>query len=159
MIGGIQLMCFEGTMEPLAKQFRDFEPCTIFNENKLTISILARDAGKYLIVLRQIFVQGLAAPIRHSARAQTKLLAVDRNRLDLDRLVVNSKVRQPDQPLAVMLLPIRRLHQVAAEVIVERRQSTGHGMPPGKGLNSCEALRGQLNRGAVHADLRVDQDV
>src|SRR5260370_1381402 len=43
MIGGIQLMCFEGTMEPLAKQFRDFEPCTIVNEKKLTISILARD--------------------------------------------------------------------------------------------------------------------
>jgi hypothetical protein len=58
-----------------------------------------------------------------------------------------------------MLLPVRRLHQLAAEKAVDGRKPARIGMPPGRALDRGKALRGKLRRDCIHADIGMNDDV
>ena len=142
-----------------AKQRGDLGAAGKLDEGELAIAGVARDARKNLIVLRQIFGQRLGAPEHGGAGTQTKRRAIGSGRRGVRRLVIDRQIGQPDQPLGVVLRAVGRLHQVAREIIVERRQAAGVGMTPGIALHRREPLRRQLRRHPVHADFGINDHV
>ena len=90
---------------------------------------------------------------------QTERRAIGRGRRRVRRLVIDRQIGQPHQPLGVVLRAVGRLHQVAREIIVERRQAAGVGMTPGIALHRSETLRRQLRRHPVHADFGINDHV
>ena len=93
-----------------------------------------------------------------SARNPT-LLAGHRGRRHLDGLVVDREIRQPNQPLGIVIGAIGRLHQIAAEKIVERRHAARIRMPPGRALHRRQSLCRQPSGDRVHADFRIDDGI
>ena len=64
--------------EALKQQVGDLVAAAIADEGKLAVRHLARDARKDLVVLRQVFVHRLPAPIDHRIVAQAELGAAHR---------------------------------------------------------------------------------
>jgi len=60
---GLQTQCLECKIEAPAEKLGDMDAFLIFDEGELAIVNGARDSGKHLIELRQIFEKRLAAPI------------------------------------------------------------------------------------------------
>src|SRR5262249_10336469 len=134
-------------------------PCVIFDEYKLAIANVSRDARKDLIELRQVLVERLAAPIDGGRGAESEIRATERDWPRIERFIINRQIRQTDQAFSVVVLCLRWLHQLAAEVIIKRWKSAGVGMAPGITLNRSQTLCGQLSRDRIHAHFRIDQDV
>src|SRR5229473_4857969 len=85
-------------------------------ENELTIFDLSRNTREHLIVLGQVLEKRLTAPVSRRGRSQPKFRSPERNRKDIERLVVDAQIRQTNQLFGVMFLSIERLHQIAAEI-------------------------------------------
>src|SRR5262249_2053288 len=104
--------------QTLAKQVADAWRL-LLDEDELTSTGHARDAWEHLIVFRPLFVQGLTAPIDRCVIAQSKIdMRIGRAG---ERLAIYRQVGQPNQSLRVVILPVRRLHQLAAEIIIHSR--------------------------------------
>src|ERR1700730_2039880 len=58
-----------------------------------------------------------------------------------------------------MVLPVGRLHQLAAEIVIDRRKSARVGMAPGSALDGGQALCSEPNRDRIHADVGMNQGV
>jgi hypothetical protein len=101
---------------------------------------LGGDARENLVVLRQVFWQRLRAPIDRGVPAQSELGATDLNRRDIDRLVVDGKIGQPDQLLRIVHLFISRFHEIAADEVIDGRKTAGDRMPPGRALASARRM-------------------
>jgi len=56
-----------------------------------------------------------------------------------------------------MVLSVLRLHQVAAQEIVDGRHAAGLGVAPGHALGRRQPLRRQLRRHRIHANFRIEQ--
>ncbi len=82
----------EGPVEALAKQGIGAVAPAIANKGALAARHFAGDAGKNHIVLGQILVERLAAPIDRRIRAQPKLGAAHRDRLHIERFVIDREV-------------------------------------------------------------------
>ena len=89
MVVGPQARCREGPIEPLAGDCGNPGHTEMTQENELAVAGRLRDPYKNLVVLRQIFVQRLCAPEHGRPVAQTQFLARNRNRLAVDRFVID----------------------------------------------------------------------
>src|ERR1700730_7126353 len=56
-----------------------------------------------------------------------------------------------------MVLPVGRLHQLAAEIVIDRRKSARVGMAPGIALDGGQALCGEPSRDRIHADVGMNE--
>ena len=75
MLGGVEAQGGKGAVEPLAHALGDTVAMLRGDEDELAIADLLRDPRENLVELRQIFEQGLAAPIGDCRRPQAELLA------------------------------------------------------------------------------------
>ena len=78
MVSGVQTRCRECPIEALAKKLGDMRAFLILDEGELAITYRARNSGKHLIELGQIFEKRLTAPINDGGRAQSQILPRDR---------------------------------------------------------------------------------
>src|SRR5262249_38408548 len=95
MIRSVQSKGSECAVEPLAENLGDMRILGNLDEGELTIAHLPGDAGEYLIELRQVFEQGLAAPKHGGRGTQAQLGPIERHRRIDRRLVVDREIRQP----------------------------------------------------------------
>ena len=95
MIIGARADRSKSALQPFADDRRDLRRAEMAQEDKLAITDLARDPHEYIVVLRQILEERLAAPKNSRAWTQAQLLACDLDRLRVDGLVVDRQVRQP----------------------------------------------------------------
>src|SRR5262249_20358154 len=130
-----------------------------FDECKLAIAELSRDPREDLVKLRQVLEERLAAPIHGGSGAKSQILSTERDRIRIERLIINRQIGQANQALSVVVLCLRRLHQLAAEVIIKCRKSACVGMTPGIALDRSQTLCGQLSRDGIHAYFWINQDV
>src|SRR6266700_7160212 len=77
----------------------------------------------------------------------------------IQRLIVNGKIRQPDQPFGIMVVRALRLHQIATEEVIDGWKSAGDRMAPGAALRCGKPHTCELRRDTVHSDLGKDQHV
>src|SRR5260370_39257282 len=96
MIAGVETDGLENALEPGSKHLGDGPAASEFDERKLTVRYLGRDACEHVVELRQIFWQGLAAPIDHGARAQAELCALDPGMREIGRVVLDRKISLPN---------------------------------------------------------------
>ena len=147
VVVGLQAECIECPIETLVEKLGYMRAFVILDEGELAIVYRARNSGKHLIELRQIFVKRLAAPIDDGGGAQSQMLPTDGGRLCIDRFIVDRQIGQPDQPFRVVILAVGRLHQIAAEVIVDCRKAAGIGMA--QELHCTAAKRCAASAGAT----------
>src|SRR5262252_9764137 len=126
----IEAVICEGAFEPGLEHCRDMGRVGKRDEGEWAIAGLAGDAGEYLIELRQVLVDSLAAPEYDGLPPQPEVGAGQRYRRGRERLVMYREVREADQFFGVMVGGSRQFHQFAAEIIVECRKSAGVWMAP-----------------------------
>src|SRR4051812_44457006 len=158
MTFGLQTVLFKFLGETIVKRVSHM-PALILNEDELAVAHLLRNSWKYPVEARKVLVERLRAPKLQGARTITEIRHFDRTRLPLGGLVVAGQIGKPDQALGVMILAIRRFHQIAADKIIERRKSTCRRMAPGVAFDRRKALAGQLRTHRIHADFRIYEDM
>src|SRR5216684_3246809 len=131
MIFGVETDGFERAPEPASKHLGDAAAASELDKSELTVRNLGGNACKNFVKLRQIFWQGLTAPIDDGTCAQTKLRPVDRNRRNVGRLIIDRKIWQPDQLFGIVIRGAFGFHEIAADEVIDRRKSAGNGMSPG----------------------------
>src|SRR5215208_4934104 len=117
------------------EQFRDIRALRMLDERELAIRRGKRDARENTVILRQILIERLAAPEHRGAGAKAELRPTDLDWRNIERLVIDRQIRQPDQLFRVVLLAVGRFHQIAREVIIEGWESAGIGVAPGIALD------------------------
>src|SRR5262249_36578014 len=134
----------ERTIEPISKQFGYVIATRKFDKNKTAIAHLSGYPWKNRVELGQVFEERLAAPENRHRRRPSELRGFVGHLPRNDRFIISSHIGEPYQPLGVILLTVRRLHQVTAEKIVESRIPAGFGMPREVALGWRQTLRGEL---------------
>src|SRR6202049_800222 len=157
VVGKIQAISSERLSQSLFKQIGDSLSTIVGKEDELAVGCLERNAGKDLIELRQIFEKRLAAPKGRSGSAQPEFRASQCDGRNLRRFIIDRQVGKSDQVFGVMFLSSRRLHQIAADVVVERRKSAGGRMSPRVELDWSRAVRCELRGDSIHSHFRGDQ--
>src|SRR4029077_9630158 len=117
-VTGLQAELGEGAIEPFSKQLGYVFATRKLDENETAVTHLSGDPWKNRIILGQIFEERLTAPKRWHRRGPSELCGSVRLRLRNDRFIISRHVREPDQPLGVVLLTVGQFHQLAAEKIV-----------------------------------------
>src|SRR5215475_14079605 len=115
----------EASIEPFSKLLGDRAPFLVRNEHELAAFDLPRDARKYLVVLRQVLEQRLATPVHDRAFSESQTLAADGGCSNFDRFVIDRQVREANEPFRVVIICVRRLHEVAAQKVIYRREAGG----------------------------------
>ena len=159
MIRGLQAEGSEGTFETRLEQLGDVPAPTEFDEDKLAVRYPGGDTREDFVELRQVFGQRLRAPINHGISPQPEFAPSYWSRYDVDRLVMDGKIGQSNQFFRIMRVGVRRLHQVAAEKIVDGRKSARDRMAPGRALHRRKAHRRELRRHLVHPDFGKQQNM
>ncbi len=159
VISGVEAGSFERALEPGSKHLGDAPTPSEFDKGKLTVGYLGRDACEHSVKLRQIFWQGLTAPIDDGACAQTQLCAVNPGKRSVGRFVIDRKIRQPNELFGIVIRSACGFHEIAADEVIDGRKSTGDGVSPGTALNCREPLGRQLRRQLVHPDFGKNQNM
>src|ERR1700686_780742 len=135
MVGGLQTVAREGSLEPFAKivPYRVIrcQKCELGSRKPLG------NCGKYLVILRKVLESRLAAQIDRAATLQAEILALEaKERAPDDRLVkATADPGQANELLGIVVLPVLRLRQHARKKIVDGGRSGSDGSGPRHALN------------------------
>ncbi len=152
----IQAAGGEGAPEPIPEALGQRRTAGKFDEDEAAVRHPFGDRGEDRILLRQIFVERLAAPEDGRVFRKPEHGGSAAHRCDRQR---RREPRQPHEPFAIMVRAIGRLHRRTAEEIIDRRIAGGGGMTPGGILNRREPHRCQPGHHRIHPHLGIDQDM